>query len=167
MSSYHVFGSSASAGQVPDAESTIREQVQDFCTAFNTGNFDHCAELFLSDGQLIIPQHEPAHGPKMIERSLREMADLGYYNLRLETLQVEASGDLAMEVGQFTLGIRSPNGTLTSDRGRYLACWRRFGAWRMTADCWCSVAGRQTQASQLHGAQAPGIISPNAPQPTH
>src|SRR5579864_9178525 len=54
-----------------DVESTIRGLTQDFCMAFNTGNYDQAAALFASDGVLMLSHREPAQGPKGIERLLR------------------------------------------------------------------------------------------------
>lgn len=162
----YLYGSSAPSNFFADAESTIREQVLNFCTAFNTANFADCSELFLPEAQLMIPDHEPFVGVKVIERSLREMADTGYCNLRLETSQVDASGDIAMEIGQYSAGIRTPNGALAIARGKYLACWRRLGAWRIAAHCWSrtSLAGQESQERQLRAVERPEIIAHDVPR---
>jgi ketosteroid isomerase-like protein len=161
MSQYRIYGSSAPAGPLVDVESTIREQVQDFCTGFNTGNFDHCAELFLEEGQLMTPDRASVQGIKQIERCLRDMSDAGYQHLRLETLRVDASGDMAMELGEYAVAIRTSNGKVFNSRGKYLACWRRLGVWRMAADCWCSAlaAPQESAERQLHAVERPEIIS--------
>jgi ketosteroid isomerase-like protein len=82
------------------------------------------------------PHHDPAYGPKAVERLLRQIGEAGYEDLRLETVRVEASGDLAMEIGRYTLAIREPDGTIRADRGKYVRAWRRLGAWLIVADCW-------------------------------
>ena len=127
------------AGNIPpsqDVESTIRGLTQDFCTAFNTGNYDQVAALFAADGTFMAPHYEPVYGPKAIERQLRQFGDLGYQDLRIDTLRVDHSGDMAMEIGRYTVTIRQESGTKSVDRGKYLNVWRRLGAWRMAADCW-------------------------------
>src|SRR5216684_4972306 len=80
-----------------DVESMIRNLSQDFVTSFNTGNYDQVAALFAQDGAFMAPHHDPAYGPKAVERLLRQCGDAGYEDLRLETVRVETSGDLAME----------------------------------------------------------------------
>ncbi|MFY9741473.1 MAG: nuclear transport factor 2 family protein [Candidatus Sulfotelmatobacter sp.] len=122
-----------------DVESLLHNLAQDFVTAFNTGNYDQAAALFVSDGAFMVPHQEPAYGPKAVERLLRQLGEGGYQDLRLETLRVESSGgDMAMEIGRFTVAIRQGDGTIIPDRGKYVKVWRRLGAWLIVADCWSS-----------------------------
>ena len=121
-----------------DVESLIRNQTQDFVTSFNTRNYDQVAALFAQDGAFMAPHHDPAYGPRAVERLLRQFGESGYEDLRLETIRVEASGDLAMEIGRYSVAIRQPDGTILADRGKYVKAWRRLGAWLIVADCWSS-----------------------------
>jgi uncharacterized protein (TIGR02246 family) len=121
-----------------NVDSLIRNLDQDFVTSFNTGNYDQVAALFAQDGAFMAPHHDPAYGPKAVERLLRQFAESGYEDLRLETMRVEASGDLAMEIGRYSVGIRRPDGTILADRGKYVKAWRRLVAWLIMADCWSS-----------------------------
>jgi uncharacterized protein (TIGR02246 family) len=119
-------------------ESTIRELTQDFSTAFNTANYDQVAALFAADGLLMAPHRETVQGTAAIERALREYGEAGYQDLRLETVRVDHSGDLAIEIGRYTVAIQRANGTTVADRGKFVHAWRRLGVWLMTADCWSS-----------------------------
>ena len=121
-----------------DVQSTLRNYVQDFVTSFNTGNYDLAAAVFAQDGVFMAPHYEPAYGPKAVESLLRQFGDMGYQDLRLETVRVESSGDMAMEIGRYAVAIRQPDGTIIADRGKYLKTWRRLGAWLIVADCWSS-----------------------------
>lgn len=121
-----------------DVQSLIRNLAQDFVTSFNTGNYDQVAALFAADGALMAPQREAAYGPKAVEQLLRQIAESGYEDLRLETVRIEASGDLAMEIGRYSVAIRQPDGTILADRGKYVKAWRRLGVWLIVADCWSS-----------------------------
>ncbi|MFZ0758940.1 MAG: DUF4440 domain-containing protein [Candidatus Sulfotelmatobacter sp.] len=129
-------GSVADSRPFLDVQSLIRNLDQDFVTSFNTGNYDQVAALYAHDGVLMAPHYDPACGPKEIERLLRRIGEAGYEDLRLETLRVEASGDMAMEIGRYTVAIRQPDGTILADRGKYVKAWRRLGAWLIAADCW-------------------------------
>ncbi|MGA7401421.1 MAG: nuclear transport factor 2 family protein [Candidatus Sulfotelmatobacter sp.] len=119
-----------------DVQSLIRDLAQDFVTAFNTGNYDQAAALFAPDGAFLAPHHDPAYGPKAVEHLLHLLGDAGYQDLRLETVRVESSGDMAMEVGRYTVALRNPDGTIQGDRGKYVKVWRRLGAWLIVADSW-------------------------------
>src|SRR5271156_4213975 len=116
--------STADSRPFMDVQSLIRNLAQDFVTSFNTGNYDLAAALFAPDGVLMAPHHDPAYGPKSVERLLRHFSDAGYQDLRLETIRIEAAGDLAMEIGRYTVAIRQPDGTIRADRGKYVKAWR-------------------------------------------
>lgn len=121
-----------------DVQSLIRDLNQDYVTSFNTGNYDQAAAFFAPDGAFMAPHHDPVYGPKAVEHLLRQFGDAGYQDLRLETIRVESSGDLAIEIGRYTVGIRQPDATIRGDRGKYLKAWRRLGAWLIVADSWSS-----------------------------
>jgi len=83
---YRPYSSSlADSRPFPDVESQIRNLTQDFVTAFNTGNYDQVAGQFDREGVFMAPHHEPAQGPKAVERLLREFSEAGLEDLRLET----------------------------------------------------------------------------------
>ena len=149
---YRPYSSSlADSRPLMDVQSLIQNLAQDFVTNFNTGNYDQVAALFAQDGAFMAPHHDPAYGPKVVERLLRQLGDAGYQDLRLETVRVETSGDLAMEIGRYTVAIRRPDGIIESDRGKYVKVWRRLGVWSIVADCWSSnlptVAMSETNAA--------------------
>jgi uncharacterized protein (TIGR02246 family) len=121
-----------------DVESTIRGLTQDYSTAFNTGNYEQVAELFAADGLFMPPHREAAQGPKAIERLLRTCGEVGYQDLRLDTMRVDYSGDMAVETGRYTVAIRQENGTTIADHGKFIHAWRRLGVWLMVAACWSS-----------------------------
>jgi ketosteroid isomerase-like protein len=129
-------GSLADSRPFRDVESQLRDLTQDFAMSFNTGNYDQAASLFAGDGVLMAPQTDSAYGQKQVERLLRQLGDAGYSDLRLETTRVDHSGDMAMELGKFTVVVRQADGTLIPERGKYVKVWRRLGAWLVVADCW-------------------------------
>ncbi len=165
--SYRSFSSPMPPGPLMDVESTIREIDQDFCTAFNTGNYDACAALYAPDGCFMAPNCEMVQGKHAIERAFQKFADLGYENLRLEPIRVEGSGDMAIEIGRYTVSIRQGNGTTIIDRGKYLNAWRRFGAWLKLADCWSSdlpPVSQENQNKELPTAEDVKTISSDVPR---
>jgi ketosteroid isomerase-like protein len=122
--------------QFRDVESQISDLTQDFVTSFNTGNYDQAAGMFAADGALMVPCHEAQYGQKPVEQLLRQLGEGEYGSLRLETTRVEHSGDIAMEIGQFSAVARKADGTDVSERGKYVRVWRRLGVWLIKADCW-------------------------------
>ena len=45
-----------------------------------------------------------------------------------------------MELGTFSAVIRTADGSLLSERGKYVRVWRRLGAWLIAADCWSGTS---------------------------
>jgi ketosteroid isomerase-like protein len=128
-----------------DVESQLRDYTQDFATSFNTGNYDQAASLFAHDGVLMAPRLEAAYGQKAVERTLRQLGETGYSDLRMETTRVDHSGDMAMELGRFTVVVRHADGTMIPERGKYVKVWRRLGAWLLVADCWSRTLAEATE----------------------
>ena len=136
------------SGSSMDVESTLRGLTQDFSMNFNTGNYDQVGALFASDGLFMAPHHEPASGPKAIERQLREFGDAGYQELRLDTTRVDSSGDMAMEIGRYTVSIVRESGVRFVDQGKFVKVWRRLGVWRIVADSWSSNLATSAQPAE-------------------
>jgi uncharacterized protein (TIGR02246 family) len=127
-----------SSGFFLDVESVIRGLTQDYCTSFNTGNYDQVAALYAPDASFMAPNSQVAVGTRAIERVLRELGESGHQDLRFETLRVDSSGDLAVEIGRYSLAFHQENGTTIPDRGKFMRAWRRVGAWRIIANSWSS-----------------------------
>jgi uncharacterized protein (TIGR02246 family) len=151
-----------------DVLSTIRGLTQDFSMNFNTGNYDQVAGLFASDGIFMAPHNESIVGPKPIERKLREFGESGYQDLRLETIRVDSSGDMAMEIGRYSVSVVSENSSTKADRGKYVKVWRRLGAWRIVADCWSSNLPASSAQASEEKSMPPGdkvtVISNEVPK---
>lgn len=95
--------------------------------------WDSVAALYTSDA-IMMPQGAPMQrGPNAIRDGFAQMGEQGgVSNVRLETSEVEASGDLAYEIGQYTL---EGQGGARLDRGKYLVVWKREGdTWKIHRD---------------------------------
>src|ERR1700739_5092933 len=119
-----------------DVESQIRDLTQDFATSFNTGNYDQAASMVAVDGVFMAPLYEGAYGQKTVERLLRQLGEEGYRDMRMETTRVDHSGDMAMELGRFSVTLHRADGTAAAERGKYVKVWKRRGAWRTTGGFW-------------------------------
>ncbi|PYX42469.1 MAG: hypothetical protein DMG81_01530 [Acidobacteria bacterium] len=164
---YRQFSSPVGPSGSSDVQSTIRGLTQDFSMNFNTGNYDQVAVLFASDGLFMAPHYESTVGSKAIERKLREFGESGYQNLRLETMRVDSSGDMAMEVGRYSVSIVNDHGAASDDRGKYLKVWRRLGAWRIVADCWSSnipASALRSEEKTLLSPEKVTLISSEVPK---
>lgn len=135
----------ADARSLRDVESQLRELTKDFGISFNTGNYDQAAGLFAGDGVLMAPHYDGAYGQQAVERLLRKLGEAGYSDLRMETIRVDHSGDMAMELGRFSVVVHKPDGSSVPERGKYVRVWRRFGAWLIVGDCWSRTPAAVTE----------------------
>jgi hypothetical protein len=85
---------------------------------------------------LIVPGYEAAYGQKPVEQWLRGLAETEYGSLHLETRRVEHSGDMAMEIGQFSTMARQEwnEGAGTREVGERMA--EVWGVGLIRADGW-------------------------------
>ncbi|MGH9895019.1 MAG: DUF4440 domain-containing protein [bacterium] len=73
-------------------------------------------------------------GTTAIQRFWQGAVDMGLKEAVLETLEVEAHGDTAHEVGCYTL---KTGGGQVADAGKYLVVWKKEGgAWKLHRDIW-------------------------------
>ena len=64
---------------------------------------------------------------------------MGIKEVVLEIVEVVERGDMASEIGKYTLTIQPPGGETVTDRGKYLVVWKQEeGAWKIDIDIWNS-----------------------------
>ena len=96
---------------------------------------------FYAPDAVLMPPNQPAIvGRENIRLALQGMMDAGVTSLKLETLEIGSSGDLAWERARYTLSMTPPGGAPTQDVGKSLVVYRRQpnGAWRATVDMYSS-----------------------------
>jgi ketosteroid isomerase-like protein len=117
---------SAAAIIPEDAERLIRAMDEQFVENIRHGNVKRLvSEFYAADARLMPPNHPPAIGHDAIVEFFETILAGGVKDLELTTTHVEASGDLAFGTGSYTLSMRPPNGTNTTDRGKYVVVYRR------------------------------------------
>jgi uncharacterized protein (TIGR02246 family) len=117
-----------------------------FRKAFEARDAQAIAELYTEDARVIAPGAEPAAGREAIVAfwtgAMQETK-----GVRLETLTVEADGDLAFEDG--VVHLTANDGSESS--ARYLVVWKRIGRrWHLHRDIWNA---------------GPAVEAPSAPEP--
>jgi uncharacterized protein (TIGR02246 family) len=91
------------------------------------------AAVYAEDGILYPPGGGPVSGRKAIAAAFEPMLGAP---LSLKTVEVKASGDLAVETGRWTLA--GPDGK-AADEGSYVVVWKKVGkSWLMWRDIWNS-----------------------------
>jgi ketosteroid isomerase-like protein len=104
----------------------IDDALTTFVAAFNAGDGATVASLYTEDAALYPP------GGTFWQGAI----DSGMKIDDLHAIEVDAKGDLAGEVGVFTLSVPGEGG-VTKVPGRYIVIWKRSGhTWQLHRDIW-------------------------------
>jgi len=93
--------------------------------------WDSLASIYTEDA-VLMPQGAPMErDPAGIREGFMQMGDMGVTAIDLETQEVEVEGDMAYEIGHYTLR----GGGAELDRGKYLVVWKNVdGDWKIHRD---------------------------------
>jgi uncharacterized protein (TIGR02246 family) len=120
---------------------SIREDItsanQNFMDAFRRGDAAGIAALYTDEAKLLPPDSQMMSGREAIQSFWQGAIDMGIKEAQLETVEVEAEGNLACEVGRFALTVRPEGGGDTTLTGKYVVVWKnQGGTWRLHFDIW-------------------------------
>ena len=126
---------SASASAVAAPRDAIAAAIGRFMAAFREQDAEAVAACYTSDAQLLPAHSDAIVGREAITGFWRGAMSSGIAAAQLQTLDVDAAGDLAVETGRYELA--GADGRAL-DAGKYLVAWHRDrgGAWRIHRDIW-------------------------------
>jgi uncharacterized protein (TIGR02246 family) len=106
---------------------------------WNAGDLDKLIQAYAPDAVYMPPHHAAVHGRDAIHEYLKTPMRHGVGELTYEVTFVKHSGDLAYDVGRYTMSVPRADGK-RQERGKYLTVWRRQskGEWLIVADTWSS-----------------------------
>ncbi|WP_376705186.1 DUF4440 domain-containing protein [Mesorhizobium sp. ISC25] len=117
--------SSALSVAAQSARQDIEAALTKFTDAYNSGNTKAVGQMYTDDAALLPPDGKRVDGRKGVEEFWQGAIKAGMKNLTLKALEVEGSGNLAYEVGAFTLGVPSKGGALSTMAGKYIVVWKK------------------------------------------
>ena len=122
----------------PDAAAGIAASAERFEAAYNSGDAAAMAALYTPDGAVLPPDTARIDGREGIQALWQGYMDAGVEDLALETVELEAHGASASEVGTFTLTAPDGAGGRVTAGGKYIVLWQRGedGIWRLHRDIW-------------------------------
>ncbi len=113
----------------------IEANNQRFLAAFNRGDAAVITSMYTRDA-LLLPPNSPIIGNHQgIRTYWQSLINAGVKAVELKTSTLEACGNTAYEVGQYTLTIPKAGGGTITDYGKYVVVWKREGRrWRLAVD---------------------------------
>jgi len=106
---------------------------------WNAGDLDKLIQAYAPEAVYMPPHHAAVHGRDAIYEYLKMPMSHGIGELTYEVTFVKHSGELAYDVGRYTMSVPREGGK-RQDRGKYLTVWRHQlnGEWLIVADTWSS-----------------------------
>ncbi len=116
------------AAMRPEAEAVIRRLCRERSERIGRREFDEMVEAFYDRDAVLLPSGAATvRGLEAVRDFWRRTPAEGLVSLTLGTLQVEASGDLAYEIGSFSRTLRRRHGAPFQEHGKYLVVYRLRG----------------------------------------
>lgn len=113
---------------------SVEEGNRKFCAAAGRKDYAGMAALYTDNAKVLPPDAPIITGSKAIEEFWRSAAAaLGLTSVTLKTLELEATGDTACEVGEADLKLSAGQAKV-----KYVVVWLRGGdgQWRLHRDIW-------------------------------
>jgi uncharacterized protein (TIGR02246 family) len=106
---------------------------QQFEDAARKGDLDRLASLYTADAIALPPDGAMVKGRDAIKQMWGTIAQqMGLKDVRLNTLDLQTSGETAYEVGEAALTLANGNAAV-----KYVVVWKRVdGQWRLHRDIW-------------------------------
>ena len=117
-----------------DIRSRIETANAAFTGAFKRGDGAAMAALYTAEAQLLPAGGDFVRGTAAIRAFWQGVIDMGLEDASLETVEVEAHGDTAIEMGRYRLVAA---GGAVADSGKYIVVWKNDrGTWKLHRDIW-------------------------------
>jgi uncharacterized protein (TIGR02246 family) len=128
----------AQAADESAAETQIRQVDKEWQAAFGTRDPNAIAQFYMENGVLLAPGAPMAQGREAIANSWRStMMELKNFHLEFAPTKIEvaSSGDLAYEMGTYSLAYEGVDDVQEHDNGKYVVVWKKAdGNWKAAAD---------------------------------
>ena len=121
-----------------DVRAVIEKGGEAWMAAFNAGDAAGVAALYSETAMLLPPDATQIQGRQAVQDTFQAWIDDGLKDIVFETVEVEASGDLAYEVGLYSVKVPAENDQMTTATGNFLVVWKKEadGVWRLYRDTW-------------------------------
>ena len=105
--------------------------------AFNQGDAASMAALYTEEAKRLPPNSQMIVGRESIQAYFQVIFDAGVGDLQLTMIDLHVNGDMAHEVGKYSLTIQPEEGEAINDSGKFVWIWKRGnGTWKLDVDIW-------------------------------
>ncbi len=118
---------------------TIEEASAASAQAMMTGDVEKSVANYADDAISMPPNNEPLKGKEAIKAWTVEMSKMAKMTaVNFGTVEVDASGNIAYEVGTYDMTMEMPGMGEMRDKGKYMSIWKKQsdGSWKVHADIW-------------------------------
>ena len=127
------------AAAIAEAQQPLRTVIEantrQFIEAFNKGDAAAVANMYTMNARVLPPNSEMVEGRTNIQKYWQDAITAGLKIVSLEPVHIESQGNIAVEVGNYTLTIPGAGGVTTTDKGKYVVVWKREGRnWKLAVD---------------------------------
>jgi ketosteroid isomerase-like protein len=130
------------ASDSADVRRSIESAEANFVEAFNRGDVEALVEGFYADDATLYPPNgAPVSGKQAILAFWGGLIEAtSSVVVSLTPQDIEHSGNIAYEIGVFTLDMQFGEGPMISDTGNYVIVWKQQsdGSWKASEDIWNS-----------------------------
>ena len=111
-----------------------------FMATFNKGDAPGVGQFYSTDAVLMPPNGEAVRGRSGIAKAWGEFGKMGGTNLKLHTTELVSHGDMAHEMGTYSLDVKPAKGAVVHDHGKFIVIWKRDpkAGWQLYRDIWNS-----------------------------
>jgi uncharacterized protein (TIGR02246 family) len=129
-----MLGGAPTAAQESGLRAAVEAANRQFSAALSQGDAAKIASLYSSAAQLFPPNGDIVQGREGIQKAWQGVVDSGVAGATLTTMEVEAGGGVAYEVGRYEMTDKSGKAI---DHGKYITIWKNeSGAWKIHRDIW-------------------------------
>ena len=122
--------------------SNLKEEItaanEKFVETFKSGDFAKLASYYTENAKLLPPGSELLTGKDSIQNFWKGASEMGIKAVKLETLDVLAADEIAVENGKYTLTIEPDENTSVEEVGKYVVVWKFADGWKLHVDIWNS-----------------------------
>jgi uncharacterized protein (TIGR02246 family) len=119
-------------------EAAIRAALDEWVAAAEAKDAERFASFYTEDGILMLEQAPDAVGMAALKEDTAGMMGDPHFSLSFapDEVVVARSGDLAYDVGSYTLTVSDPAGDPMTIKGRYVDVWKKdaSGQWKVVVD---------------------------------